>query len=64
LNKLGDESEDVHETKNVEECWGYNFSFLHNSSLVVNFGDKWTAKLGFRKIQTETKVYSNVQSPF
>ena len=48
--------------KTVEECWGHNFSFDRFQCLLFNFGDNWSAMLGFRKVQTVAEVHSEVQS--
>jgi hypothetical protein len=49
MTKLGAESEDMPETKIIEQCWGYNFYFDRFQYLVANFEDNWTAMFRFRK---------------
>jgi len=60
LNRLEDKSARVPETKVVDNYKSYNFSYWIFLSLVGEFGGKCIASFRFRKVQSETNVYSQL----
>ena len=52
------------ETKRKDKCKSYKLYVGKFLSLHAKLGDKYTAKINSRRVQSETDVYNNVQSYF